>query len=144
MEIDLFGNIINRPSEEKIEDNKVNPFIFLKGISSKVVPEDLNGFNKYLTNLAFSQRSDTILFANEVNKNTELSDEMCFDFYFYGLPKNNYWSKWAKNYKSEYIDSIKSYFDVSTLIAKQYEKLLKEDDKKKIFNWFEKRKGGRQ
>ena len=54
MEIDLFGNIITRPIEYNTEEQKVNPFIFLKSISNKQKPNDLNGFNKYLTNLAMS------------------------------------------------------------------------------------------
>ena len=68
---------------------------------------------------------------------------MCFDFYFYGLPKKNYWSKWAKNYKSEYNECIQEYFEVSGRVARHYEKLLKNEDKKLILDWFQKRKGGK-
>lgn len=144
MEIDLFGNIITRPIEYNTEEQKVNPFIFLKSISNKQKPNDLNGFNKYLTNLAMSQRSDTILYANEVNRDINISDQMVFDFYFYGLPKKNYWSMWAKNVVSEYNECVKEYFKVSSKVASQYEKLIKEKDKKLILEWFQKREGGKQ
>lgn len=143
MEIDLFGDVINRPVEHQIEEEKINPFVFLKSISNKSHPDNLNGFNKYLTNLAMSQRSDTILYANELNKDVHISDQMCFDFYFHGLPKKNYWSKWAKNFTSEYVEPLSEYFNVSSRVAKQYEKLIKEDDKKAILDWFQKRKGGK-
>ena len=143
MEVDLFGNLINKQKEYVVEEQKINPFIFLKSISNKDKPDDLNGFNKYLTNLAMSQRSDTVLYANELNTDINISNQMCFDFYFYGLPKKNYWSKWAKSFVSEYNESIKEYFKVSSKEAKQYEKLLNEKNKKFILNWFENRKGGK-
>lgn len=143
MEVDLFGNIIHRQKEFVVEEQKINPFDLLRSISKKIYPKSINGFNKFLTNLAMSQRGDTILYANEMNKNTQITDQMCFDFYFYGLPKKNYWSSWAKNFKSEYNECIKEYFDVSSSVAKQYEKLLNEDQKKYILNWFESRKGGK-
>ena len=106
MEIDLFGDIINRPLEYSVEEQKINPFVFLKSISNKQKPENLNGFNKFLTNLAMSQRSDTVLYANELNKDINISDQMVFDFYYHGLPKKNYWSVWAKNIVSDYNESV--------------------------------------
>lgn len=142
MEIDLFGNVIRKEKEYIVEEKKINPFDLLRSISNKIYPESLKGFNKYLTNLGMSQRSDTVLFANEMNKNTNINDQMVFDFYYYGLPKKNYWASWAKHFKTEYTDSIKEYFEVSRLTARQYEKLLNEKQKQYILNWFETRIGG--
>jgi|TARA_R110000822_G_scaffold25827_14_gene78191 hypothetical protein len=143
MEIDLFGQIINRPEEENYEPENVNPFDLLKHISSKKYPDSLFGYNKYLTNLAMSQRAETTLYANEMNKYDDLSDQCCFDFYYYGLPKKNYFTKWAKMAKSEYTEMVKEYFKVSYKVAKQYEKILPNDELKIIKTWFDNRLGGR-
>jgi hypothetical protein len=143
MEIDLFGNIIERKEEYVAEEVKANPFELLKNISNKNYPESTFGFNKFLTNLGMSQRSDTVLFANEMNKYDSLSDQICFDFYYHGLPKKNYFAKWAKKFTSDYTDMVKEYFSVSHKVAKQYEKILDKEQLEQIKQWYNNRKGGK-
>lgn len=143
MEIDLFGNIIERKEEPVVEETKVNPFDLLKNISQKTYPETLYGYNKFLTNLGMSQRSDTVLFANEMNKYDNLSDQMCFDFYYHGLPKKNYFAKWAKKFNSDATEMVKEYFSVSYKVAKSYEKILNKSQLDQIKTWYDNRKGGK-
>lgn len=143
MEIDLFGNVIERKEEPVVEEVKVNPFDLLKNISQKTYPESLYGYNKFLTNLGMSQRSDTVLFANEMNKYDNLSDQMCFDFYYHGLPKKNYFAKWAKKFNSDATEMVKEYFSVSYKVAKSYEKILNKSQLDQIKTWYDNRKGGK-
>ena len=143
LEIDLFGNIIQKEDNVVLETTKESPFVFMNYISNKKYPEDLSGYNAFLTNLGFSQRQDTTLYANEMNKYADLPEQAQFDFYYYSLPKRNYFAKWAKKMKTEETEMIMEYFKVSYKVAKQYEKILKEKQLQQIKKWYETRKGGK-
>ena len=144
MEIDIFGNVIvEEQSFEEVKPQKPSPFEFTKSISSKNYPQTLEGFSPWLTNSSFSQRKDTVMYANEMNRYHQLSDKEQFDFYFHAMPKGNYFAKWAKEVKSKYSDAIMWYFDVSYKVAKQYEKVLKKDQMESILKIHEKREGGK-
>jgi len=143
MKTDLFGNIIHEEEEVSVKQTKPSPFSFINNISSKKYPDgSFDDYVPYLTNLSFSQRKDTIFYANEMNKNVEMSKKMHFDFYFHSLPKRNYFAKWAKN-SEDNLESIKEYYGCSSNVAKQYAKTLTEDQKKQISEWFKKSKGGK-
>lgn len=143
MEIDLFGNIIQKDQEVDLSVEKDSPFVYMNYISNKKYPSSFDGYNSFLTNLGFSQRKDTVLYANEMNKYSDLEDKAQFDFYYHSLPKKNYFAKWAKKVKTEDTEMIMEYFKVSYKVAKQYEKILKEDQLQQIKKWFETRKGGK-
>ena len=83
------------------------------------------------------------MFANELNKYHTLTDKAQFDFYYYGLPKKNYFTKWAKMAKTEYTEAIMAYFDVSYKVAKQYEKVLTSVQIDRILTWYKDHKGGK-
>lgn len=143
MKIDLFGNIIKEEEVIDIKVEKPSPFSFVSNIANKKYPESLDGYLPYIINLAFSQRKDTVFYANEVNKYHALPDKAQFDFYFHGLPKKNLFAKWAKAEKVENIESVKTYFNVSSSVAKEYIKTLKKDQLKAITEWYENHKGGK-
>ena len=143
MEIDLFGNIIQKEVEYDLKQDKDSPFVYMNYISNKKYPDSLDGYSSFLTNLGFSQRQDTVLYANEMNKYSDLPEQAQFDFFYYSLPKKNYFSKWAKKVKTEDTEMVMEYFKVSYKVAKQYEKILKEKQLKQIKDWYETRKGGK-
>jgi hypothetical protein len=143
MQIDLFGNVIVEEVEEEVKVVKPSPFEFNNAIANKIYPESTEHYDPWLTNLAFSQRDDTIFFSNELNKYYFLSNKEQFDFYYYGLPKKKYFAKWAKKVKSENTKLIMEYFDVSYKVAKQYEQILRPEDLAKIKKWCENKKGGK-
>ena len=78
-----------------------------------------------------------------MNKYSELPEVAQFDFYYYSLPKKNYFAKWAKRLKTEETEMIMEYFKVSYKVAKQYEKILQSKQIKQIKEWYETRKGGK-
>lgn len=142
MNVDLFGNLI---VEEEVFDTTVkkkSPFDFVGNIANKKYPDTLDGYNAFILNLAFSQRKDLVVIANEMNKYTQLSDQQQFDFYYHALPKKNLFAKWAKAVKSDNAPMIMEYFNVSLKVAKQYERVLQEDQIKKIKKWYANREGG--
>ena len=144
MEIDLFGNIIQKEAEFDTKPTNESPFVYMTAIQNKTYPNDFAAYSPFLTNLGFSQRSETVLFANELNKYADLGEREQFDFYFHALPKKNYFSKWAKGMKTEKTQIIMDYFKVSYKVAKQYEKILQDKQLKQIEQWSKSHKGGKQ
>ena len=143
MQIDLFGNIIQEEVDYTPKEDKDSPFVYMNYIAKKQYPENISGYSPFLTNLGFSQRQDTVLYANELNKYHELEDIAQFDFYYHALPKKNYFTKWAKNMKTKETEMIMEYFKVSYKVAKQYEKILLPPQLKQIEEWYKNRKGGK-
>jgi len=142
MQVDLFGNLIieDKPVEKKVV--KPSPFSFVNNIADKKYPENLDGFSPYLINLAFSQRQDTVYFANEMNKYHSLPERSQFDFYFHGLPKKPLFAKWAKASKQENLDAIQQYYSCSIKEAQSYLKVLTASQIGEIEEWYENHEGG--
>ena len=142
MQVDLFGNLIVEPQEVSFKINKKNPFDYTKDIGDKTYPDDFSGYNAWLTNSSFSQRQDTVFYANEINRYHQLGNREQFDFYYYGLPKKKYFAKWAKAVKSENMDAIMSYFNVGPKVAMEYETVLTKSQIEEIGGWFKTKNGG--
>jgi hypothetical protein len=142
VKIDLFGNVILEESEEIVKPNKRSPFDYVNDFSKKAYNEDLEGYNKWIINTALSMRKDTVIYANEMNKYADVSEKAQYDFYFYGMPKRNYFAKWAKNKTSDDLELIKSYYKVSEPIAKQYLQILNDDQISQIRSKVDAQQGG--
>ena len=144
MNIDLFGNAIINDEVIETKVKRKNPFDFINNIAKKIEPEDYDDYNPFLTNLSFSQRQDLVIFANEMNKYHSLDNHSQFDFYYYGLPKKNLFSKWNKKSEHEYVDSIKEYFNVPETVALNYLKVLTVEQKHQIAAHVKTQKGGKE
>lgn len=144
MNVDLFGNIIveENPVETKVQ--KQSPFSFSNNISTKKYPNSFEGYNPWLFNLMYSQIQETVFYSNEMNKYTSLPDRAQFDFYYYGLPKKNFFAKWAKANKVEFIDEVCSYYGCSEKEAQCYLKILTKNQLNEIVEWVENSKGGKK
>lgn len=143
MQVDLFGNLIVEEIVETPKIAKKNPFDYIKYIGDKKYPDDFSGYNAWLTNAGFSQRKDTIFYANEINKYHQLGDREQFDFYYHSLAKKQYFAKWAKGVKSDNTDAIMAYYNVGNHEAIEYEKVLKKEQIESIKDWYSTREGGR-
>ena len=143
MNIDLFGNIIQEEEELVVKPSKPSPFSYTDNIAKKKYPTDLSGYSPFLFNLQLSQREDLVIYANEMNKFHNLPEHAQFDFYFHALPKKNLFAKWSKASKSKNWEYISEYFECSMRVAKEYDRVLNNDQIKAIKNDLDKRKGGR-
>lgn len=142
MNIDLFGNVI---VDELVEPKKssISPFDFINNIAKKTRPESTEEYNAYITNLAFSQRKDTAILANEMNKYYNLNNDCQFDFFFHTLPAKNLFAKWSKKENIENIDAVKEYYNVSERVAQSYMKVLTNAQVDEIVEFIRTRKGGK-
>jgi hypothetical protein len=143
MNVDLFGNLI---VEEEVVVTKVakpSPFSFTNNVANKQYPESLDGYSPWLFNVSYSQRPETVFHANEMNKYSSLSEKAQFDFYYYSLPKKNFFAKWAKADKVEHTEAVCSYYGCSEKEAHQYIKVLTNDQLEKVVEWANNSKGGK-
>ena len=62
--------------------SKINPFDYVKSINSKSEVQDLSGYNPFLTNRCFAMHMDTVMLAEEMNRNSQLPPDMQYEFYY--------------------------------------------------------------
>ncbi|MCG7944974.1 MAG: DNA polymerase clamp loader subunit A [Candidatus Thiodiazotropha taylori] len=141
--LDIFGNLIIEEEEVDVKPKSKSPFDYIKDIGDKNYPENLDDYNAFLTNLAFSQRKDLVHYANEMNKYHQLGDKEQFDFYYYAIPRKNLFAKWNKALKSKYTEMIMEYFNISYKVAKQYEIILEKKHLAQIEDWWNNKEGGK-
>tara|TARA_B100001093_G_C26854185_1_gene1026611 strand:- start:910 stop:1293 length:384 start_codon:yes stop_codon:yes gene_type:complete len=95
-------------------------------------------YQPYLTNKAFSQYIDTILYANEMNIRHEVDNKLQYDYFLNSIRAQKRFSKWAKKDESDDIDIIREYFQYSYTKAYQALSILSTEDVKLIRKKLEK------
>jgi hypothetical protein len=88
----------------------------------------------FVVNKSLSYFMDTVAYANEMNKYPFLDKRMQYDYLKGSIRKRKRFSGWVKKDKSDVIDAIIKYYDVSYRKALEYEKLLTEGQKQEILN----------
>ena len=113
----------------------LSPFDFVKSVN--VGRDDLfetgrTDYNAFLVNRALSYFSDTVFFANEMNKCSHLTPKMQYDFLRHIVHKRNRFksTKWSKT--SEDIKTVASYFGYTYKKAQQAILILGDDLVKRI------------
>ena len=124
----------------------MNPFEFVKAINlskKDIMIDDLveQEYNAFIINRALSYYPDTVMYANEMNKNHHLDGRLQFDFFINIIKKRKRFSPWLKAIEIENLNVIKEYYGYSDEKAKSVLSLLNnkqiEDLKNRIY------KGGR-
>jgi NACalpha-BTF3-like transcription factor len=146
--IDLFGNEIVEQVEEKVKSTKKSPFDFLNAINvtkENLMAEDeftVKDYSPFMVNRGLSYFPDTILYANEMNRNADLDNDIQFSFLLNSVTKRKRFSKWFK--KDPDTDDVKlvmEYYGYSNEKALQALQLLSPESlemiKEKLY------KGGR-
>ena len=91
-------------------------------------------YSQYVINTAFSYFPDTIFYANEANMMRNLSDKMHYDFLYFTIMKKKRFSKWNKKSKSDYLDIVSEYYDISPREAKELLDIIPLEQLEKIKN----------
>ena len=117
----------------------MNFFDFLNSINDNkkdLIREDPLTEKEYvpfMINRGLSYFPDTILYANEMNKNHHIDNRMQYDYYFYSLRRyNRQYQKWFKNKNSDDLELVKEYYGYSTIKAKQVLEILSDEEIKYI------------
>ena len=111
----------------------MNPFDFINAITQTkenlfVDPQASKDYNSFMVNRGLSQHSDTILYANEMNKFYNLDNDMQFKYLINTIAKKKRFGKWAKKDKdSKSFLLVKEYFRYSDEKARQVLDILTND-----------------
>ena len=102
MELKDWLNSINFNKDNLIEEN----------------PEDISSYPPYIVNRCLSGHLDTVLFANEMNKYSNLDKDMQYSFFLYTLRKRKRFSPWLKKEQIDDLDLVKKHYGYSNEKAK--------------------------
>ena len=118
-------NSINLTKENLIED-----------------PDMISSYPPYIINRCLSGHLDTVLFANEMNRYSNLDKDMQYSFFLYTLRKRKRFSPWLKKEQVEDLDLVKKHYGYSNEKAKVAVNLLTKTQLETIRNQHD--MGGKQ
>lgn len=120
-----------------------NPFEFVNSINFS--KQDLmtgtendelaeKGYVSFLTNRSLSNFTDTVLYANEMNKHHHLDNKLQYHYLINSIRPRKRYSKWAKKQDSDDFEAVKQYFGYNNAKTEQALSLLSSDQIKTIKN----------
>ena len=124
-----------------------NPFQYLNAINDtkqNIMVDDITekAYNSFMVNRGLSYFKDTVIFANEMNRNHHLDSRLQFDFLINIIRKRKRFSKWIKPDIASDVEVVKEYYGYSNQKARQVLTLLTIEQldllRKKVY------KGGRK
>ena len=81
-------------------------------------PDMISSYPPYIVNRCLSGHLDTVLFANEMNRYSNLDKDMQYSFFLYTLRKRKRFSPWLKKEQVEDLDLVKKHYGYSNEKAK--------------------------
>jgi len=103
-------------------------------------PDAAKKYPAYVVNRCLSSFTDTVLYANEMNKNSHLPPKMQYDFLLNSVKPRKRFSPWARKDSIDYLDVVKEYYGYNDDKALQALRILTKDQLDKITYLL--RKGG--
>ena len=91
----------------------------------------------YLTNKSLSYFTDTLLYANEMNKLHFLDNKLQYEFFLNSIRKKKRFAKWAKADKNDDLVMISEYYQISLSKAKEAIRILSHEQLSTIRNKME-------
>ena len=95
-----------------------------------ILDDDFDAQKKYPTyiiNRCLSSFTDTILFANEMNKNPHLPNKLQYDFLLNSVKPRKRFSPWARKDSIDDLDVVKEYYGYNDDKALQALRILTKD-----------------
>lgn len=105
-------------------------------------PTQENTYPPFLINKCFSFHIDSVLYANEMNKNYHIDKKLQYDFYINSLKPRKRYSPWLKKQSIENIELVQEYYGYSYNKAIESLNILSNNDLKEIKKLLN--KGGNQ
>jgi len=110
----------------------MNPFEYANAINytkKNIMVDDIaeKSYSPYMINRQLSYFPDTVLAANEMNRNHHLDNRLQFDFFINIIRKRKRFSKWFKPEQISDLDVVKKYYGYSNEKAHQVLTILTTD-----------------
>jgi len=117
----------------------MNPFEYVNAINytkKDIMIDDVTekGYAPYMINRQLSYFPDTVLAANEMNRNHHLDNRLQFDFFINIVRKRKRFSKWHKPETVSDLEAVKKYYGYSNEKARQVLTLLNSDQINELKN----------
>jgi hypothetical protein len=117
----------------------MNPFEYVNAINytkKDIMIDDIaeKGYSPYMINRQLSYFPDTVLAANEMNRNHHLDNRLQFDFFINIIRKRKRFSKWHKPETVSELEAVKKYYGYSNEKARQILSLLNTDQINELKN----------
>ena len=117
--------------------SKRNPFDFVKSVSydkKDIMVDNVEekAYAPFLINKSLSYHQDSVFFTNEMNCRHGLDHRLQYLFLLNTLRKRQRFSQWSKPYLSKKLDTIKDYYHISTLKAKEYMEVLSDKEVREL------------
>ena len=103
-------------------------------------PDAARKYPAFVINKCLSSFTDTVLYANEMNKNSHLPPRMQYDFLINSVKPRKRFSPWTRKDSIDYLDVVKEYYGYNDDKALQALRILTKDQLDKIAYLL--RKGG--
>ena len=87
-------------------------------------PDIEKSYPSYIINRCLSGQIDSVMFANEMNKNPNLAKKLQYDFFLNSLRKRKRFSPWLRKDQIENLELVKRYYGYSNEKAKQVLNIL--------------------
>ena len=94
----------------------------MKGSENDELAE--KGYVPYITNKTLSYFTDTLLYANEMNRYHFLDNRLQHEFYLNSIRKKKRFAKWAKADDNDDLSMISEFYQISLSKAKEAIKIL--------------------
>ena len=91
----------------------------------------------FLTNRSLSYFTDTLLYPNEMNRYPTLDNKLQYEYLLNSIRTKKRFSKWFKKGDAKQLELIAKYLKVSLREAKEYQKVLTDNQKEQIEKQFE-------
>jgi len=113
----------------------VNPFDYVNSINSSkknLMRDSENdelmekGYTPFVVNRALSYHTDTLLYANEMNRLHDTPNKMQYEYLLHSVRTGKRFSKWAKNEDLEVLQMVARYYQCNLQRAKEYVDILPE------------------
>lgn len=110
----------------------MNPFEYVNQINygkKDIMVDDIaeKAYQPFMVNRSLSYFHDTVLIANEMNRNHHIDNRLQFDFCINTIRKKKRFSKWLKAESTDAIDAVKEYYGYSNEKARQALTLLNDE-----------------
>ena len=110
----------------------MNPFEYCNAINytkKNIMIDDVaeKAYSSYMVNRQLSYFPDTVLAANEMNRNHHIDNRLQFDFFINIIRKRKRFSKWYKPETVSDLEAVKKYYGYSNEKARQVLTLLNTD-----------------
>lgn len=117
----------------------MNPFEYCNAINytkKNIMIDDITEktYSSYMVNRQLSYFPDTVLAANEMNRNHHIDSRLQFDFFINIIRKRKRFSKWFKPEQISDLDVVKKYYGYSNEKARQVLTLLSTDNINELKN----------